>query len=456
VNNVNSIDCDFCIVGAGFAGLTAAYRLMQAGYSVFIVEARDRIGGRVWTKYLDDGTPIDLGGTFVGPGQDRIYALIEEMGLETTPTHVHGDTLLIYKNKLHRFSGLIPNIDMISLASVWASFQLLSQMSHQVPNDAPWSCSRAKEWDSISLGQWIDNPIHALTQPARDMLRALFIGLFTCEPSEISLLYVLFHIAAAGNDIELQMKVEGGAEQDMVQTGMMSVAQKLEEKIGDRFVFSSPVREILQDENGVTVRSDKAEIKAKRVVVAIPPNLADDIEYTPLLPATRAELLRHMPAGRCIKFVTVYDQPFWRNDGLSGEVTPIDGLISITLDTSRPGNKHGILMSFSFAREAILLAEMSAEERKKHLFDALEQRFGPRACQPEHYFELDWAQERWTRGCHVSHLAPGVMTSYGHVIREPFGRIHWATTESSPIWNGNIDGAVRAAEHVVREIILST
>jgi len=476
----NFVERDFCIVGAGFAGLTAALRLTQAGHSVVVVEARDRIGGKVWTKYLDDGTPIDLGGTFLGPSQERIYSLLKELDLDITPTPIHGDSLLVYKGQYYRYGEEVPEVDSESLDGVWDTLQKLSKMSLEVPNDAPWTCAKAKEWDSMSLGQFLNDPAHNLGEPALAMLRTLFIGLFTVELSEISLLYVLFQIAASGNDIELQMKVEGGAEQDMVKGGMITVAEKMREKIeesnkknlkenskeyseentegsskesGDWLLLSSPVRQITQDETSVTVTADKATIKAKRVVVAIPPNLANDIDYAPLLPSTRMELLRHMPAGQCTKFITVYSEPFWRKRGLSGEVTAPDEFIQMTLDTSPPGENVGVLMSFAFSKEAMQLAELPEEERYKHVITAMAKRFGLEAVKPIHYFEHDWSRDRWTRGCHVAHLAPGVMTSYGHVIREPFGRIHWATSESSPLWNGNIDGAVRAGEYVARELI---
>lgn len=449
----NIIDRDFCIVGAGFAGLTAALRLTQAGHSVMVVEARDRIGGKVMTKYLDDGTPLDLGGTFLGPTQDRIDALLEELGLEKTPTPMHGDSLLVYKEKTYRYGSEVPDLDSQSLKGVWETLQKLSKMSLEVPNDAPWTCKKAKEWDSMSLGEFLNAPEQNLGEPALAMLRTLFISLFTCELSEISLLYVLFQIAASGNDIEIQMKVEGGAEQDMLKGGMSTVAEKMKERIGDCFILESPVGKITQTDERVTVESKKATIKAKAVVVAIPPNLANDIEYDPPLPSTRMELLRNMPAGQCIKFITVYEQPFWREMGLSGEVTAPDEELQMTLDTSPPDESVGVLMSFAFAKEAIQLAEMPALERHKRVLLLLAQRFGLKGGNPRHYFEHDWSAERWTRGCHVAHLAPGVLTSYGHVIREPFGRIHWATSESSPLWNGNLDGAVRAGEFVAQELV---
>ena len=453
------IERDFCIVGAGFAGLTAALRLAQAGHSLIVVEARDRIGGKVWTKYLDDGTPIDLGGTFLGPTQDRIDALLEELGLEKTPTPIHGDSLLIYKGETYRYGDDVPEVNSHSMDGVWDTLQKLSKMSLEVPNDAPWTCKKAKEWDSMSLSQFLNDPVHKLSEPALAMLRTLFIGLFTCELSELSLLYVLFQIAASGNDIEMQMKVEGGAEQDMLKGGMSTVADRMKESISkacksdDWLLLDSPVRRITQNEEGVTIASDNAIVKARRAVVAIPPNLANDIDYDPPLPSTRMELLRHMPAGQCTKFITVYDTPFWREKGLSGEVTAPDEQLQMTLDTSPPDESVGVLMSFAFAKEAIELAEMPALERQKRVHLLLAQRFGLKAGNPKHYFEYDWSRDRWTRGCHVAHMAPGVMTSYGHVIREPFGRIHWATSESSPLWNGNLDGAVRAGEFVAKEVM---
>lgn len=434
---------------------------------MIVVEARDRTGGKVWTKYLDDGTPIDLGGTFLGPSQDRIYSLLKELELEITPTPIQGDSQLVYKDKYYRYGKEAPDVDSLSLEGVWKTLQMLSKMSLEVPNEAPWTSRRASEWDSMSLGQFLHDPAHDLNEPTLSMLRLLFISLFTVEPSEISLLYVLFQIAASGNDIELQMKVEGGADQDMLKDGMIKVADKLCTKIDqgqkktytdsaetprDWLRLSSAVNRIIQDELGATVISPKAIIKAERVIIAIPPNLASQLEYEPPLPKTRMQLLQQMPAGRCMKFITVHERPFWRESGLSGEVSVLDEYVQLTLDTSPPDTGVGVLMSFAFSKEAEALAAMDEDERKKHLLATLIKHFGCEAASPIHYFEHDWYKDEWTRGCHVAHLAPGVMTSCGHTIREPFGRIHWATSESSPLWNGNIDGAVRAGEFVAEEV----
>src|SRR6478735_3666304 len=101
---VRRVEADVCVVGAGLAGLTAARRLVQAGRSVVVVEARDRVGGRVWTRPSESGAPIDLGGTFIGPHQDRIHALAAELGVGIHPTNIIGETILAEGDKIHRYA----------------------------------------------------------------------------------------------------------------------------------------------------------------------------------------------------------------------------------------------------------------------------------------------------------------------------------------------------------------
>jgi monoamine oxidase len=449
---IKSIDVDYCIAGAGYAGLTAAYRLKQAGHSVAVLEARNRIGGRVHTLYLDDGTPIDLGGTFVGAQHERLYALIAEMGCETIPTNkAGGDTMLVYKGEVQRYKGLVADIGIVSLVSVWAAMQMLNYMSKDVPPEAPWNAPKAKEWDAMTLAQWIDNPFNLPTEESRTMMRSVIGGMFTSDASEVSFLNVLFHIAAGDNQVELQFKVEGGAEQDMVKGGMQTIANKVAEKLGDAVYLETPVRKINHNANGVEVISDKVIVNAKRVIMSVPPNLADHIEFTPQLPAARAKLLPRMTLGSGIRVLTVFEEPFWLKDGLSGECIAIDHTVSLSIDTSQPG-KAGVLASYAFGPAAVEISQLSAEERKKIFIDALVHRFGPKAASPLHYIEFDWSEEPWTRGAMMAHYAPGVITNFGHVVRDPVGRIHWATTETSTKWNGFIEGAIRSGERAAKEV----
>jgi monoamine oxidase len=162
-------DVDYCVVGAGFAGLTAALRLRQAGRTVAVLEARDRVGGRTYTEVCADGSWIDRGGAWIGPGQDRVYALMGEFGVPSYKQYTDGESMMRVDGKQHRYAGTIP-----WTLSPWATMNLgvglikVRQMCRSIPLQAPWQARKAAEWDRISLRAWLEKNI--LSQQARDML----------------------------------------------------------------------------------------------------------------------------------------------------------------------------------------------------------------------------------------------------------------------------------------------
>src|SRR5207247_8698074 len=109
---------DVCVVGAGYAGLTAAWRLCQGGRSVVVLEARDRVGGRIWTQHLSDGSPVDRGGAWLGPRHDAIFGLAQEMGVSTYKTWVKGAHLLIGEGRTRRYTGLIPKVSPLAIVTI--------------------------------------------------------------------------------------------------------------------------------------------------------------------------------------------------------------------------------------------------------------------------------------------------------------------------------------------------
>src|SRR6185312_11554851 len=91
---MEQLRADYCVVGAGFAGLSAARRLRQRGKSVALFEARDRVGGRVWNRTAADGSVVSVGGTWLGKRQDRMFELCREFGLDVYPQYEQGDTIM--------------------------------------------------------------------------------------------------------------------------------------------------------------------------------------------------------------------------------------------------------------------------------------------------------------------------------------------------------------------------
>src|ERR1700757_2919943 len=184
-------DADFCVIGAGFAGLSAALRLKQAGRSVALLEARDRVGGRTFTEVRDDGLWIDRGGAWIGPGQDRIKALMGEYGVGSYKQFVDGEAMMVVDGKQYRYKGTIPlTMSPWAVANLGAVFLELGQMCKSIPLDAPWEAKNAEKWDELSLAKWLKS--NTLSKAAHDLLDTALAGTYTSAASEVSMLFVLY------------------------------------------------------------------------------------------------------------------------------------------------------------------------------------------------------------------------------------------------------------------------
>ena len=268
----------------------------------------------------------------------------------------------------------------------------------------------------------------------------------------MSLLDLVFLIRSAGGLTPL-MTVEGGYQQDQFVGGAQSMADAMASDLGDDLRLGTPVLAIRHDAESVEIAGRDLTVTARHAIVTIPPSLVAGVRFAPALPADRALLFHAMPAGTEVKAVAVYDEPFWRADGLSGASAAMDALFEVTLDTSPPSGETGVMACYSAGPKARQLAAMSAERRRAVVVDTLRTRFGPRAAAPLEVVDHNWAEEEWSRGCSMSHFGPGVLTQYGRLLRQPVGRVHWAGTETAGKSHGAIDGAVRSGERAAAEVL---
>lgn len=431
--------CDVVVVGAGLAGLSAARTLVCAGYELIVVEARDRVGGRTWSQTRPDGTVVDLGGQWVGPTQDRILALAEELGVETFPTYDQGETRRVIQGKSEVSPELLIEI-----------FGKLQEMAETIPIEAPWTAKMAQEWDSQTFHTWlIANTNDRITLA---LARLVATAVFTSEPAELSLFHVLVYIRSAGS-IGLLTSVPGGAQERRFVKGAQEISKRVAEELGARVRLNAPVRRLKQDGKSVIVSGDDYEITAKNAIVATPILLAERIIYSPPLPGYRSQLHQRLAPGATMKFHAIYKTPFWRAQGSNGRALADDGPVSVVFDNSPPSGAKGVLVGFVEGDEARKFWPLSADERRKAVLECFARHIGPEASDPLDFVEVNWSDEEWTRGCFGGNFPPGGWTRYGVVLRKPFGLVHWAGTETSPIWMNYMDGAVRSGERAASEVI---
>ena len=356
-----------------------------------------------------------------------------------------------FGGRLRRYTGTIPRINPLVLLEVERAQRRLNRLARSVPLDAPWEAPGAARLDGQTVATWMRRNI--ATKPARMLLELGIEAVWAAQPEDISLLHVLFYIHSAGS-LEMLFDTDGGAQQDRFVGGSQLVPIRMAERLGaERVLLGSPVRAIRHADDGVVVESDGAAVSARRAIVAVAPTLAGRIAYNPPLPGFRDQLTQRMPLGTVAKCMAVYDEPFWRQEGLTGQGMSDTGPVKLTFDNSPAVGTPGVLLGFLEGRHARELGRLPAEERRTAVVDCFARLFGPRAARPEGYVERLWAEEEWSRGCYGCHMPTGAWTAYGPALREPIGPLHWAGAEYATVWNGYMDGAIRSGEATAREVL---
>ena len=445
------VDSDVAVVGAGLGGLTAARELTAAGASVTVLEARDRVGGRTLNHPLGDGQVVEVGGQWIGPGQDRLAALADAVGVGTYPTHTRGEHLVEFDGRLRRYTGDFPKLGPHVLADTTQAMAKLERLSRRVPLEAPWSARGAERLDSQTFWSWMRRNVY--TRGGRAMMEIAVEAVWAVQPADISLLHVLYYTHSGGG-MESLLGTEGGAQQDRFVGGSQLISLRVAEELPEDCVrLSSPVRRIEHASDGVTVVSDDVAVRARRAIVAVPPALAGRIAYDPPLPGLRDQLTQRMPQGTVIKCMAVYDEPFWREQGLSGQAISDIGPAKILFDNTPQSGSPGVILGFLEGDRAREWGARPAAERREAVVGGFARAFGERAARPEQFMERVWADEEWTRGCYGCYMPTGGWTRYGRALREPIGPIHWAGAETSAVWNCYMDGAVRTGESTAADVL---
>lgn len=441
-----STNADVVVVGAGFAGLSAARDLVRLGHDVVVLEGRDRVGGRSSTTTIA-GTPVDLGGTFVGPTQDAVIALAKELGCETVRTYSRGKNLIRWHGKVKSYRSTIPKLSIIELLDVSRIQWRFERVCRRVPVNEPWTSSIAEILDSKTLDEWL-RYVHAGAS-TRNLMAIMARVTWGCEPEEVSMLHAVRYIKAAGG-LGRMLDVEGGAQQDRFPGGTQQIALRMAEELGERVALNTIVRRIERRSDGtLIVGSDRGDITTKAVIVAIPPAHRADIEFDPALPPEYEKLTEHWPQGNLSKAYAAYESPFWRTNGCSGEALSDEGPVFITFDVSPSDEGPGILLGFTDART---FDALTPEQRREQALEGFVALFGKAAGSPIDYVDHCWGTEEFAPGGPTAAVPPGSWTTYGPWLRKAVDGIFWAGTETADEWTGFLDGAVRSGKRAADEV----
>lgn len=446
---------DVVVVGGGISGLVAARDVAAAGRSVLVLEARDRVGGRVLNHTLAGGSVVESGGAFAGPTQNHILALAAELGVATFKEYAQGDNVYVAGGTTTRYTGTVPP-DPAVLPDAAALQLKIDQMSRDVPVDAPWNAPKAAEWDATSLHDWI--AANTVNPATANLLKSYLEPLLGANARDVSLLFFLWYIATAGDEndpgtFERSAGTSGGAQDSRFAGGSQLIPLRLADRLGDAVALNAPVRRIAQTGGQVVVTGDRGQVTAARAIVAVPPPPAAAIEWDPLLPPVRAQLLQRMPMGALMKVDAVYPTPFWRSAGLSGMSVQDTGPVRVSFDNSPPDAAVGVLMAFIGGATWRDWGNRPAGERRDAVLTAFATAFGPQALSPTEYVEHDWTRERWSLGGPVAIAGVGTVLGDGPAIRAPHGLVHWAGTETATYWSGYMDGAVSAGRRAAAEVL---
>ncbi|CZT14955.1 related to monoamine oxidase [Ramularia collo-cygni] len=451
---------DVAIVGAGLSGLAAAKALQDAGKTFTILEARERVGGRVQNQDLSNGGVTELGAAFVGPTQDYVLDLAASLGLKVFSEYNEGNNVafLDQQNLTYSTESPVPPIDDVSIQQLLSAITFIDTAASAIDVNHPWSHPNASAWDSINFATWMEQ--QNLTTTLCALFDISIPAIFSLESTELSLFYALSYVAAAGNatlpgSFLRLISVAGGAQESRIVGGTGLLATGLADQIGhDKIQLNSPVRSIIQHPSGIySVCGTGSTVNAKQVIIAMSPPLASRIFYDPPLPAMRDQLTQRMFMGSLGKAIAIYSTPFWREANVSGQAISDSGTVRTTYDVSPEDGSYGAILGFIEADRARAVEELTDAEIAALVTEDYVKYFGPQAANVSEWAIKRWDHEVYSRGGPVALAGIGTLSRFGPALREKSGGIHWAGTEASEYWIGFMDGALRAGERAAKEII---
>lgn len=433
-NSVRSDEAQVVVVGAGFTGLRAATLLAAAGVDVIVLEARDRVGGKVESQPDELGARVDTGGQFLCDDMTHVLDLVRTHGRQLVEVDTRTPGLTFFGDR--------PTPDAVELDRLedeaWEVWESLGE----TPPPAVAPGQSGADW----LAEQIDDPI---------VLEAALasVGSMMCMP--------LDRVPVANVIVESQRTPITGPELQYLVAGTIhQVADDLAATLPRPVRLSHAVERIRHHDAGVTIEAvgpdGPASIQAREVLLAIPPAAVPHLQFDPPLPSAVAGVAGAYRAGDVFKFLVRYEHPFWRRDDL-GPARRFLHPAGMYCAEAGPSDDRPTIVAFLGGRGAYELQQLSADERRRLVIERLVEGYGPEAASPVSFLERDWRPDRWGAGGYCNEIvdvtfAPPHVDALG-LLRAGVPGISFASTELAPAFPGYIEGALRAGRAAAESIL---
>lgn len=440
------------VAGAGYAGLAAALHLHDAGVDCLVLEGSDRVGGRVWSERRDSGVVIDHGGQWVGPTQKHLLALAERFGCTTFRTYDTGNHIDLWRDGTRRHYTAVGPDDGPGMAEYLAAADRIDALARTIDPDDPTATPGIEELDSETVASYLARTV--ADEDARRRFALAVQGVWSVEPRDLSVFHLIFYVASAGGFHQL-METDGCAQEQRFHGGAQAPALAVAAHLGDRVRLGTAVRHVEHTATGVTVSTSGGTVSAAHLVMALPPAATLRVGFTPALPVARDRWVQRSPMGDVAKTHSVFETPFWREQGLSGQATVYgERSVGVVFDNSPDDTSRGVLVAFVYGDRLRRWSALDATARRSEIIGTLTELFGDAAANPLDYTEKIWPQDAWARGGYAANPTPGTWLEHGATgWRAPHDRVHWAGTETASVWNGYIDGAISSGVRAAEEIM---
>lgn len=444
---------DVVVIGAGATGLAAANALREAGRSVVVLEARDRVGGRLWTDEVD-GVDLELGGQWVSPDQEELLRVIDDLGLETFSRYREGASVYIGADGRRRtFEGeQLPVSEAVEKDMVRLT-ELLDALAAQMDPSRPWDAPSAEALDRQSFAAWLEANAHE--QEARDNIAMFIAQAMLTKPAHTFSVLQAVHMAASAGSFSHLVDSEFILDKRVV-GGLQRVPLTLAERLGDAVRLGVDVERVRWDAEGVEgveVTGGDVTVSARHLVLAVPPTVVQRIRFDPPLPTEHREARQHQSFGQVVKLHITYPTPFWREAGLSGTVFSPYELVHEAYDNTNLGDDRGTLVGFVSDERADEVRRLDAPRRRELVLESLARYYGDQALEPSSYYESDWTSEELGQGAYATSFDLGGLTRFGALLREPVGPIHFGSSDVAGLGFQHVDGALRVGAEMASAIV---